>query len=245
MSKLKIFNNEEFGEIRTVQLDNETYFIGKDIAEVLGYSNTKDAIATHVQEDDKRILQRSEITTFDIPNRGMTIINESGLYALIFGSKLESAKRFKHWVTSEVLPSIRKTGSYHQPKTAMEILELQFNAIKEMDSKLSIVNEDLQTFKQDMPILGIEESKITTAVKRKGVNCLGGKQSEAYQDKSLRGKVYADIYNQLKREFGVASYKAIKRNQCDLAVNIIDDYEMPLVLAGQVDDFNNQLCFLY
>lgn len=83
MNELRIFENAEFGQIRTVQLNNETYFVGKDVAEALGYSNTKDAIATHVQEDDKRVIQKSEITTFEIPNRGMTVINESGLYALI------------------------------------------------------------------------------------------------------------------------------------------------------------------
>lgn len=99
-------HNEEFGEIRTVTIDGEPWFVGKDVAVALGYSNTKDAIASHVAEEDKQVIQKSEITTFEIPNRGLTVINESGLYALIFGSKLETAKRFKRWVTSEVLPDI-------------------------------------------------------------------------------------------------------------------------------------------
>lgn len=86
--------------------------MGKDVATALGYVNTKDAIYTHVDSEDKRIIQRSENTTLEIPNRGMTLINESGLYSLILSSKLESAKRFKRWVTSEVLPCIRKTGGY-------------------------------------------------------------------------------------------------------------------------------------
>lgn len=109
MSEVKIFNNEEFGEIRTVSIDGEPWFVGKDVAEALGYVKARNAIATHVENDDKK----------DAPIQGdlggtqlMTIINESGLYALIFGSKLESAKRFKHWITSEVLPSIRKHGIY-------------------------------------------------------------------------------------------------------------------------------------
>ena len=84
--------------------------MGKDVATALGYANTKDAIYAHVDSEDKRIIQRSENTTLEIPNRGMTIINESGLYSLILSSKLESAKRFKRWVTSEVLPALRKTG---------------------------------------------------------------------------------------------------------------------------------------
>lgn len=141
MKNLQIFRNEEFGEIRTVTIDREPWFVGKDVATALGYSNTKDALISHVTEEDKRILQRSEIATIenhlpkevfpvnfvsgDIPNRGLTIINESGLYALIFGSKLESAKRFKHWVTSEVLPAIRKTGGYQmQAPQGKELLAL-------------------------------------------------------------------------------------------------------------------------
>lgn len=86
--------------------------MGKDVAEALGYSNTKKAILDHVDADDKTLIQRSQNVTFEIPNRGMTIINESGLYSLILSSKLESAKTFKHWVTAEVLPTIRKTGGY-------------------------------------------------------------------------------------------------------------------------------------
>lgn len=95
-----VFNHPQFGELRTVEIDGVVWFVGKDVAEALGYSNTKDAIATHVASEDKKLIQRSEITTLEIPNRGMTIINESGLYALILSSKLPSAKEFKHWVTT-------------------------------------------------------------------------------------------------------------------------------------------------
>lgn len=110
MSEVKIFNNEEFGEIRTVTIDGEPWFVGKDVAEILGYSNTRKAIADHVDNEDKT----DGVTIRDSIGREQNpiCIKESGLYALIFGSKLESAKRFKHWVTSEVLPSIRKHGIY-------------------------------------------------------------------------------------------------------------------------------------
>lgn len=116
MNELKIFENPEFGKIRTVEVDGEPWFVGKDIAEVLGYSDTKSAIADHVDEEDKRIIQRGQIATLEIPNRGLTIINESGLYSLVLSSKLPTAKKFKRWVTSAVLPAIRKTGSYSMPK---------------------------------------------------------------------------------------------------------------------------------
>ena len=127
MNELQIFNNEEFGKIRTVTIDNEPWFVGKDVATALGYSNSRKALADHVQEDDKGVTKCDTLGG----KQDLTTINESGLYALIFGSKLESAKRFKHWVTSEVLPSIRKTGGYDvkQPQgkelLALAVLEAQ------------------------------------------------------------------------------------------------------------------------
>lgn len=128
-----------------------------------------------------------------------------------------------------------------RPSSPMEILKLEFEALKEIDNKVDMVNADLQDFKQDLPILGIEEVKITNAVKRKGVTCLGGKKSAAYNDNSVRSKVYADIYRQLKREFGVTAYKEIKRRQCDLALEIIAAYELPYILQDQVDSLNQQV----
>lgn len=105
--------------------------------------------------------------------------------------------------------------------------------IQQVESKVESVNQDLQDFKMDMPILGIEIDKITSAVKKKGVKCLGGKESNAYKDKSLRGKVYHDIYRELKRQFGVSTYKAIKRNQCDLAVEVIGRYDFRMFLQSK------------
>lgn len=137
-NKIEVFSNEEFGTVRTLTIDKEPYFVGKDVAEILAYKNTKDALATHVDEEDKRILQRSDFATLEnnipksalpvnfvsasIPNRGLTIINESGLYSLILSSKLPNAKKFKRWVTAEVLPSIRKYGAYMTPDTLEKAL---------------------------------------------------------------------------------------------------------------------------
>ncbi|HHC5245138.1 TPA: phage antirepressor [Staphylococcus aureus] len=111
MQVLQTFNFEEL-PVRTLTVDNEPYFVGKDVAEILGYSNTRDALSKHVDEDDKEILTSRNTTLENLPNRGLTAVNESGLYSLIFSSKLESAKRFKRWVTSDVLPAIRKHGIY-------------------------------------------------------------------------------------------------------------------------------------
>ena len=117
MNELQIFKNSEFGEVRAVEINGEPWMVGIDIAKSLGYRNGSRDINRHVDADDKAIA----VVNDGKQNRNFTVINESGLYALVFGSKLESAKRFKKWVTSEVLPSIRKTGRYSKPLTALEL----------------------------------------------------------------------------------------------------------------------------
>ena len=119
MNELILFNNPEFGEVRAVSINNDPWFVGKDVALVLGYTDTNQAIRKHVDNEDKlsRRFDGSGQT------REMTIINESGLYSLILSSKLPGAKQFKHWVTSEVLPSLRKHGAYMTPQTLQEALK--------------------------------------------------------------------------------------------------------------------------
>ena len=116
--ELQIFNNPEFGEIRTTVIDGEPWFVGKDVADILGYQNGSRDINRHVDEEDRQNYQNG---TFESP-RGMTIINESGLYSLVLSSKLPTAKKFKRWVTSEVLPAIRKHGGYMTPEKVEEAL---------------------------------------------------------------------------------------------------------------------------
>lgn len=239
MNELQIFNSEEFGEIRTVQLNDETYFIGKDVAIALGYERAAKAIQDHVDLDDK-----DEIPIQDSIGRmqNTPIINESGLYALIFGSKLESAKRFKHWVTSEVLPSIRKTGAYGVPKSTSGQIQLLAQGYTELEQAVTSIKDDVAELKDNTPLYGCEIDEIQHHVKRKVVEILGGKQSEAYRDRSVRGSVFQDMYRQLKREYGcVSSYKAIKRKWVSDAHDFIDCYELPRVLEEQVKETNAQL----
>ena len=139
MNNLQIFNNTEFGEIRTVTINNEPLLVGSDVARALGYADTFGALKKHVSEEDKLVCQIDSAGQ----KRDATVINESGLYALIFGSKLESAKRFKHWVTSEVLPSIRRTGTYNMPGTYKEAL-IQLIAQVEENEKLALENSEMK-----------------------------------------------------------------------------------------------------
>lgn len=113
--------------------------------------------------------------------------------------------------------------------------------VTKVEEKVNDVKQELEDFKMDMPILGIEIDKITQAVHKRGVNALGGKDTNAYKNKSLRSKVYQDIYRELKRQFGVTTYKAIRRNQCEQAIAVIDDYELPIVLQEEVKNYNAQM----
>ena len=142
--EIKIFKNPQFGAIRTTEKDGEPWFVGKDVAEAVGYANTKDALASHADEEDKRIIQRSENATFDIPNRGLTIINESGLYSLILSSKLPSAKAFKRWITHEVIPSIRKTGGYIEGQEHMSDADLMAKALLVAQRQIEQRDKQLQ-----------------------------------------------------------------------------------------------------
>lgn len=134
---MKVFNNSEFGEIRTVIKDDDIYFAGKDIAEALGYKDTVNALKAHVDEEDKLTWR---ITTSG-QARNMTVINESGVYALVFSSKLTNAKQFKRWVTSEVLPALRKTGSYSMniPQTLPEALRAYADEVEQHNKTKALV----------------------------------------------------------------------------------------------------------
>lgn len=241
-NNIQIFNNPEFGNIRTTMIDGEPWFVGKDVASSLGYAKPLGAISTHVSEDDSL---KQGLTDSLGRTQEAIFINESGLYALIFGSKLESAKKFKSWVTKDVLPSIRKTGSYSvpAPMSPLEQLQLQAQAILQVNEKVEAIDKKLERFKLDLPILPIEADRITEAVHKRGVDILGGKGSHAYQDKSIRQRVYSGIYADLKANFRVRSYKSIKRNQCEAALNIIARYEAPLFLVDEINMCNSQEVF--
>ncbi len=162
-NEIQVFTNEEFGEVRTLVVDNEPWFVGKDIAVVLGYAKPRNAIATHVDNEDKKGA-RIQGTLGGTQN--MTVINESGLYSLILSSKLSNAKKFKHWVTSEVLPTIRKTGGYvnnevlfvenYFPEANDETKEFMVSTLKSIKQKNQIIESQKKEieYKEDV-IIGL------------------------------------------------------------------------------------------
>lgn len=162
MNEIKLFTNKEFGEIRTMNIDEEPWFVGKDVAEALGYSNASKAVSTHVGEED-RILKvlEADSQNGNVVKTQTALINESGLYALIFGSKLESAKRFKHWVTSEVLPAIRKTGSYQKPMSPVEMMRIQLGMIDDHEGRITDLEQNMTIdYEQQMSLGDIKRKKL-------------------------------------------------------------------------------------
>lgn len=233
MNDLKIFNNEEFGEIRTVVVNEEPMFCLTDICKALEMSNPT-MVAQRLDDDER--------TKLDLGRQGETnFITESGLYAVILRSDKPNAKKFRKWVTSEVLPSIRKTGSYNKPMTTAEKIHLLAQSDEELTHRVDEVEAEVEELKETMPLLAVDCDRITNAVKSKGIETLGGKDSNSYKDRSLRGRVYADIHREVKRQFGVTTYKAIKRNQCEKAVAFVRNYNVPFVLQEEIAENNAQL----
>ena len=139
--QIQIFKNEEFGQVRTIIKDGQLWFSGKDVAEILGYGNPRQAISTHVDSCDKGVANLDTLGG----SQELTMINESGLYALIFGSRLESAKRFKYWVTSEVLPSIRQNGGYIASQSqGLEFLQGMLDQMKQQNAEIRQAKEQSQ-----------------------------------------------------------------------------------------------------
>lgn len=143
MNELQVFKNQEFGSVRTLTVNDEPWFVGKDVAEILGYSNPRDAISKHVDSEDKNSVAIRDGITRGNPNQ--TIINESGLYSLVLSSKLPSAKKFKRWVTSEVLPALRKTGQYQVKELSGQ--ELMAKALIEAQSVLAAKDKVIEEMK--------------------------------------------------------------------------------------------------
>lgn len=154
MNQLQIFENPEFGAVRTVEIDGEPWLVGKDVAQALGYNNTRDALARHVDSEDRNTVVNPDGKQ---GNPNMTVINESGLYSLVLSSKLPTARKFKHWVTSEVLPSLRRHGLY----AADELLnnpDLMIRAMEELKAERARANALAEKVERDAPKVLFAES---------------------------------------------------------------------------------------
>lgn len=199
-----VFDNADFGEVRTVVIDGDPWFVGKDVAECLGYTNPSKALADHVDDDDKL----NNKTLSSLGQRGGWLINESGMYALIFGSKLEKAREFKRWVTSEVLPTLRKTGHYEVAadqsvnQLLAEFGDFKVTYVQQMVEFKDDLEKQTKAFDKsisNMTLSTTQQNKVHRAVKDRVGSLLGGAHSDLYKEKSRM--YFANLWNDLKAEF--------------------------------------------
>ena len=208
----------------------------------MGYVNTTDALTKHVDQEDKQLIQRSQFATLEIPNRGLMVINESGFYSLILRSDMPNAKKFKRWVTSEVLPSIRKTGAYqNKPMSPMELLQLQYDVLKEHDKRFEEVDEKIEVLSNSMTIDYGQQEVIHRIAKERMVQVLGGKDTPAYRE--LSKKVFSNLWKRYKQVFHVSSYKDTAKKDYEDAIKYIEKWEPSKELGYMITGANSQIQF--
>lgn len=241
-TNLQVFNSEEFGNVRTVIVNNDPMFCLIDVCRALEIGN--------VSQLKTRLNQGGVIINEVIDSLGRkqkaTFINESNLYKTIFQSRKANAEKFTDWVTSEVLPTIRKAGSYNMNMTDEEKIQLIAKGNVKLNERIDKVEDKISSLENDMPLYGCEIDEVQKHIKRKVVDVLGGKNTSAYKDSSVRSSVFADIYRQLKREYGcVSTYKSIKRKYIADVHEFIDCYLPPTVLSEQIENSNAQMCMSF
>lgn len=244
MNNLMIFDGKE---VEIFDFNGDILFNPKHVAECLEIQDINSSLRNFNEKQIKK-LKNSDLQDMHIRklnNAGEKFLTESGVYKLIFKSRKVEAERFQDWIADEVLPSIRKTGRYQYKNISPELRAILMHDVKiqEMQKKVLEVKEDLQEFKDDIPLFTTECKEVVSAVRRIGTKALGGKGTRAYNNKSLRAKVYADIHKQLKREFDVNSYTAIKRKHLKNALDIVDKYNLTIALNEQIAMINNQVEF--
>ncbi len=211
LNQLEIFKNREFGEIRTVTMDGAPWFVGKDVADILGYQNGSRDINRHVDEED-----RHKIMLFDgNQDKETIIISESGLYSLILSSKLATAKRFKHWVTSEVLPQIRRTGSYQKRLTPEEMMRIQLGMVDDHENRI-------EHLEKTMTIDYGQQQELKKVVNKRVIEILGGKKAPAY--KELSKKVFAECNHDIQDYFAVNSRNNIPSLRFENALEYVEGW---------------------
>lgn len=232
-NQMQLFNFEK-QEVRTFLVNEEPYFVGKDVAKILGYSRTADAIKAHVDEEDKLTRQFTDSGQ----RREMTIINESGMYSLILSSKLPNAKKFKRWVTSEVLPTIRKNGSYQLPQTPEGQIRLLLESSVHTDERLTNVEEDIDLLKNKSEIDSTQRFQLQKARNKRAIEVCGGKDSNFYKTRSR--KVFMGLAHDFKEYFEIPRYDALRKEDFDKAIEFINGWYPSVLLKREIDEVNAQ-----
>lgn len=218
--EVQVFNFET-SRVRTLNLEDVIWFVGKDVAETLWYSDLNKAIVMHVDDEDKKVNDK---TSLSFGQRGATLINESGLYSLILSSKQPNAKKFKRWVTSEVLPTIRQTGGYQlAPKDPMQVLELMFQSLKMQDYRQERLERKINLIQNSQTISGDQELVLRQIRNDKAIQILGYKGNARYQ--ALSRMVFARISKEFKSKFSIPRYNALLAKDFEKAKSYLMKWE--------------------
>lgn len=225
-------------EVRTLKIDGEPWFVGKDLTDILGYSNSRKALKDHVDKEDQQILTSRNVTLENIPNRGLTGVNESGMFSLVLSSQLPTAKKFKRWVTSKVLPAIRKTGSYQLPQTPEGQIRLLLESNVHMDERITNAEEDIALLKNKSEIDSTQRFQLQKARNRRAIEVCGGKDSNFYKTRSR--KVFMELAHDFKEYFEIPRYDALRKEDFDKAIEFVDGWYPSVLLKREIDEVNAQ-----
>lgn len=240
MNELQIFNNGEFGNVRSLMIDNEPWLVGKDVAEALGYKDVNHAILDHVDEEDKVNSKTQGQITPELGQRGSWLINESGLYSLILSSKLPNAKKFKRWVTSEVLPTLRKTGSYTKvPSDPRELLRLTIEAHEQTAQRVDVLEEKVTALEETTTINSSQQYMLEKIAKTTVIRALGGIDSRAYQ--LMSRKIFSNIWRDYKNYFKLGSYRDTLKTDFDTAKEYLGSWSPEINTRLKIKEYNSQL----
>lgn len=227
MNELQIFNSDEFGEIRTVEIDGKPYFVGTDVAKALGYSNPRDAVSRHC----KGVVKHDAPTSSGV--QLMSYITEGDLYRLIMKSKLPSAEKFESWVMDEVLPTIHKTGSYQKPMTIAEQIQLLAQGSQDHEKRI-------EKLENTMTIDYGQQKSISDLVASIVIAHLGGKESNAY--KEISKKVFAECNRDIKNYFSVNARNNIPKLRFPEALEYVRNWHPCINTTMAIRDCNAQMC---
>ncbi|HEM4323021.1 TPA: ORF6C domain-containing protein [Streptococcus suis] len=231
MNEIFVFHGQE---VRTVTINNEPWFVGKDVAEILGYSKSRNAIALHVDEEDA--LKQGIPTSGGIQD--MIIINESGLYSLILSSKLPQAKEFKRWVTREVLPQIRQQGAYVPENLSDEAFIALFTGQKKLKEQQLALAQDVDYLKNEQPIHPSFAQALLKKRKARVVACLGGMDSPAYADKVFAQSVFRQAEVDFKDHFNINRYDMLPKKFADAALSYWMTWEPSTNTKMKISEMN-------
>ncbi|RHF37874.1 ORF6C domain-containing protein [Streptococcus lutetiensis] len=241
MMNVQVFNNEEFGQVRTLEIDGMVYFSNTDVCGALEINNPSQAL--------KRLRKDGVISNEVIDNLGrkqvMKFISESNLYKLIFQSKKKEAEKFTDWVTDEVLPAIRKHGSYVAPtQTALSpedaFIQL-FQTQKEIKKEQAVMRDDIVYLKEEQPVNPSINQDLTKERNKAVVKCLGGYDAPAYSDSKLRQKVFCQAAKDFKELFKIPRYDLLKKKDIDRAYDYWKQWQPQTNLRLEIEQVNKQV----